>query len=210
MGLLANRIENQSHRILSKEVAKLGGSLELLEAIDLAAQPGMLRTLGTSMLGGSTQPTRLRLYELTLDQHRAIFVRPFAGAIMHPAEIHAILPGAPRSAVARTIDGWVGDAKELATDAELAAALKKFSWRLQTHLVFQLPWALQIRALGDGTSQLVMSSGTYSGLFSVTYGLAVFQQVAAHVARILAGGSAAAQELALPCFGELARTRLVS
>ncbi len=53
-------------------------------------------------------------------------------------------------------------------------------------------------------SQLVMKSGSYTGLFSVSYGLAKFKEIAAQVEQALAGGDAPAQSFALPSFGDLA------
>lgn len=206
MGIIANRIENKSQKILFKEASKLGFAPVERDAVDLATeQAGLLHTLAISIAGGSTAPTRLKRTQLTVDGRPTLFLRPFADAIMHPGEIHTILSGAPREPVALTWDRhWIGDAERLSQDAELAAALKKFSWRLQTHVTFHLDWALQIRPIGHGKSQLVMKSGSYAGLFSITYGLARFRVIAAAAERALAGGDGAAQPFLLPCFGDLA------
>jgi len=206
MGFIANRIESKSQKILFKEASKLGFSPAERDTVDLAAeQAGLLHTLAISIAGGSTAPTRLKRYQLTVDGRPTLFVRPFADAIMHPGEIHTVIAGAPREPTALTWDRhWIGDADRLAQDPALAAALKKFSWRLQTHVTFSLPWALQVRPIGGGKSQLVMKSGSYAGLFSITYGLERFRVIAAAVEQALAGGDAPLQPFLLPCFGDLA------
>ncbi|MFO0744401.1 MAG: hypothetical protein U1F43_01855 [Myxococcota bacterium] len=205
MGFIADQVEKKSRKILYKEAAKLGASPEELPVIDLAEQQaGTLKTLAVSILGGASDATRLKRYKLTLDGQPALFVRPFAGGIMHPGEIHAIIPGTPSEASALVHGrGWIGD-PALAKDAALAAALAKFSWRLQTHVMFTLPWAVQIRSLGGGQSHLVMKSGSYAGLFAVTYGLARFVAIAAAARAALARSDAPAQAPALPCFAEVA------
>jgi hypothetical protein len=212
MGFIAARVESKSQKILLKEATKLGLSPQALGAIDLAdKQAGVLHTLAISVLGGGSTPTKILRYQLSVDGRPTVFVRPFAGGIMHPAEVHAIISGAPAEAVALTADGqWLGDADALRRHEGLQAALKKFSWRLQTHVMFSLPWALQVRSLGGGKSHLVMKSGSYTGLFSVTYGLAHFKVIAAAVEQALASGHAPEQQFALPCFGDLALQTLRS
>jgi len=206
MGFIANRIESKSQKILFKEANKLGFAPVERDSVDLAeAQAGLLHTLAISIAGGSTAPTRLKRYQLNVDGRPTLFLRPFADAIMHPGEVHTILAGAPREAVALTWDRqWIGDAERLARDPVLTGALKKFSWRLQTHVTFHLDWALQVRPIGGGKCQLVMKSGSYAGLFSITYGLARFRVIAAAVEQALAGGDGPPQPFLLPCFGDLA------
>lgn len=206
MGFIANRIESKSQKILFKEATKLGFSPAERDTIDLAdKQAGLLHTLAISIAGGGTAPTRLKRYQLTVDGRPTLFVRPFADGIMHPGEIHAIIAGATREPAALTWDRhWIGDADRLAQDPALTAALKKFSWRLQTHVTFSLPWAVQLRPIGGGKSQLVMKSGSYTGLFSITYGLERFRVIAAAVEAALGGGDAPMQQFMLPCFGDLA------
>lgn len=206
MGFIAGRVESKSRKILLSEAHKLGLSPEELGAIDLAdKQAGLVHTLAVSVLGGGSTPTKLLRYRLVVDGRPTVFLRPFADGIMHPGEVHTIIQGAPREAVALTADRqWLGDADKLMHHAGLMAALKKFSWRLQTHVMFSLPWALQVRSIGGGRSQLVMKSGSYTGLFSVSYGLAKFKEIAAQVEQALAGGDAPAQSFALPSFGDLA------
>ena len=69
----------------------------------------------------------------------------------------------------------------------------------------------QVRSLGDGKRHLVMKSGSYAGLWAVTYGLATFREIVVAVERALTGTSATPrQELALPCFGDLALETLRS
>lgn len=211
MGLsnwMSGKVEKRSHKILCKEVAKVGGNIEDLEIIELGKKPGFFKVMLVSQFGGDTNAGKVRISRITVDGTAAVFVRPFAGAIMHPGEIHAILPGTVSGAIVRTRDGWHGDAGPLATSTELAAALKKFSWVLRTHLIMSLPWAIQLRPLGDGTSQLAMLCGSYAGLFSVTYGVSLFRDLVSTIRPLLGTEPASAAEFLEPAYGDLALCHL--
>jgi len=206
--LVSGQVEKRSQKILHKEVAKVGGRIEDLVELDTGREPGLVSMLLVSQFGGETSAAKVRISRISVDDSSAVFVRPFAGAIMHPGELHTIVPGSLAGAVVRARDGWHGDAGPLAASAELEAALRKFSWTLRTHLVTALPWAIQLRPLGDGTSQLAMLCGSYAGLFSVTYGVALFQKLVGVIRPLLGNESAGPADFLEPGYGELALRHL--
>jgi hypothetical protein len=207
--MFAGLLEKKSRKILNKEVTKLGGSVEEIETIDVAAQPGVAKLLWVSTFGGDSTVSRVHVSRLVFRDVPAIFVRSFAGAIMHPGEIHTTVRGSLPDAVVFERGGkWRGPAERLSSSAELAAAIKKFSWELRTHLVMNLSWAVQLRPLGDGTSHLAFSSGTYPGLFSVGYGVALYRRLLEILPSLLGAGPDPAADFLVPCYGDLALPRI--
>ncbi len=164
-----------------------------------AAESAIGSTL-KSLFGGKVSRDYVQLFRLTTAGINHIYVQPYDGISPVPGEHHAQIAGSWRSPLIlekRLLGGgkWKADDTELAAELSKDKSLKrvtsqlKWEWATGTTKI-KLPWAVQIRAVPNGSSHLVMKAGRYGGFTSYKVGVQAF---AALCQQFGASGSSASQ-----------------
>ncbi|MCA9562817.1 MAG: hypothetical protein KC561_04965 [Myxococcales bacterium] len=206
MSRIAMRAERQVEKILYKEASKLKLRSVKLADCEIGERNGVGHLISTSLLGGRTTVDRLRTYRFHMGDRPVIYICPFAGALFHPPEIHAVVEGTPSRTTVFDGKGWHGD-DSLQHNAEVRLALKGFRWTLRSQALFNLKWGLQICPLDNNRSHLVMQAGTY-GFWTPSFGLSKFVQVAKAVEGALSPGASERAPFRYPCFSDHALSLL--
>ena len=162
---------------MTKELSECGGTLlqadtlvEGTESVkEVLSQATRLALLGSA----KTQCTTLQLYQLLVEGLPTIYVQPQQGSTdLLPGEFHTRFVGNLRSPAcfyrkSLLSKRWAA-AEDLETEQHLnsSAPLKKatgaMKWRTNNAASYiDLDWTIQLRALGDGTSHLVVQSAGF-------------------------------------------------
>ena len=189
MAFLDGRVQagrDRQKQALIAEAGKVG--IQIHEILDLdagAAQAG--KVVGDSlksMFGGKLQIDGIQLFRLYTNGWAHAYVQPYSGFTPLPGEHYGVLPGSlPSPAIARSksrrqpfdpnagaeIAGFLGQS------SALQAVMGQLVWEWPTGMAtVELDWTVQLRSVGDGSSQLAMQSGRYGGLTTYDVGFAVW------------------------------------
>ena len=200
MGFLDDRVsaaQLRQKQSLLEEAAKSGA--RVVQVIE-GSQTGIAGVVGstlTSLFGGDTRVDGLQLLQLDTGGWTQLYAQPFAGMQPVPGEHHALLSGSLAAPIVLRNSSRFGAprwecpqlpelAAWLAANPALAAATKAIEWSWKAGFTeIRLPWAAQLRSVGDGTSHLVMMAARYGGVITYEVGFAVWRQLAAALAPCL-------------------------
>ncbi|HWB79790.1 MAG TPA: hypothetical protein VG755_32725, partial [Nannocystaceae bacterium] len=153
---------------LLEEAAKSGARVvQVIEGSQTGIAGVVASTLG-SLFGGDTRVDGLQLLQLDTGGWTQLYAQPYAGMQPVPGEHHALLSGALAAPIVLRSSSRFGAprwecpqlpelAAWLAANPALAAATKAIEWSWKAGFTeIRLPWAAQLRSVGDGTSHLVM------------------------------------------------------
>jgi hypothetical protein len=161
-------------QVVADDTARLGLGVVWTHAVEVGQQDlrdriGQLARL--AVVGeAKARATDLVMYRLDAGGSRMLYVQAFEREAALPAFLHARLPGGFRVPVTlrKKLVGvaWhAQDAPEIVEHLARAPALKDAAkalpWKKHSTVGhYDLEWVVQIRALGDGTSELVFQLGS--------------------------------------------------
>jgi len=188
MGFFDKGISGARDRQKQAIIAEAGkAGIQVLDVVELADGVDATRAaVGSSLkalFGGSMQVDCVQVFSLQTSGWPHTYAQPYAGVAALPGEHHGMLHGALPSPAMLTPGvfrgaSWqapmpeVGKALNDNAYVKGAAQTTKFEWPTGMSKV-DLPWAVQLRSLGNGTTHVVMQTGRYGGM--TTYGVGMSQ-----------------------------------
>jgi len=188
----ANQAGAQVHEIVELDAGQAGGG----------AVGGAL----TALFGGRMEVDAVHLLRLSTRGWGHAYVQPYSGFAPLPGEHYGVLTGSLASpAIApadlRHSDEYPFDpargpevAQHLAASPAIKAVLRDLAWDWPTGMAkVELDWAVQLRSVGDGTTQVVMQAGRYGGMTTYEVGFGVWLRLCGAIHACLAPGAWPAQ-----------------
>lgn len=188
MGFFDQGITKARDRQKQAIIAEAGqAGMHVLDVVELADGVDATRAaVGSSLkalFGGSMQVDCVQVFSLQTHGWPHTYAQPYAGVAALPGEHHGMLHGAlpcPAMLTPAVFRGasWEAVIPEVAKAlndnpyVKAAAQTTKFEWATGMSKV-DLPWAVQVRSLGNGTTHVVMQTGRYGGV--TTYGIGMAQ-----------------------------------
>ena len=209
---------DRQKQALIAEAGKAGAQVH--EILDLDGNQTQASTVVgetlTAMFGGRTRPDGFQLFRLSTNAWTHVYVQPYSGFAPLPGEHYGVIVGSLASpAIARAdlrhsdhpFDPAAGPAiaQHLASAPAIRAVLRDLVWDWPAGMTkIELDWAVQLRSVGDGTTQVVMQAGRYGGLTTYDVGFAVWLRLCGAIHACLAQGAWPAQPFPIaPHFAEL-------
>ena len=209
----AHQARNRQLNALIKEARSAGATMlsnddeiNASTATVAGATAGALKGL----FGGKLNIDVLFVLRLQTNGWQHVFVQPFSGTTPLPGEHYGLLTGSSATpAILRRgglLRSWQWDptagaelAHYLTQLPGLGAVARNMSWEWPMGFgAVELEWTAQIRALGDGSSQLVMQSGRYGGLTTYGVGFQQWLRLAGQLGPCLHHGPSCAQAFTEP------------
>ncbi len=174
-------------------------------------EPSTKSTLGsiaTAFVGGKASADDAQIFTFDTQGFRHTYLQPYDGMNAIPGLHSAIVPGSvPQSAalVARSLGRhkWI-DCDEKAVDAldehptlKRAIGLLEWKWRAGTTEI-SLPWTLQFRPTGNGTTEILLRTGRYGGTLTYGVGVSVFLEMARVVHTLTSPAAVGPQPFVVP------------
>ena len=215
MAFLDDRVRggrDRQKQALIDEAGKAG--IQVHEVVDIDGGPAssgaVVGGAFKAMLGGRVQVDGVQVFRLSTQGWGHTYVQPYNGFAPLPGEHYGVLTGSLASpAVARADLRW-GDypfdpafgpevAQHLAAAPAMRAVLGDLVWDWPSGMSkVQLDWAMQLRSVGDGTTQIVMQSGRYGGMTTYEVGFGVWLRLCGAAHGCLAQGAWPAQYFPVP------------
>lgn len=138
-----------------------------------------------ALLGGRHRVDGVQIFRLQTNGWSHAYVQPYSGLQPLPGEHHAILSGSLPAPACLVRGGLLGEpqwespdralAQWLAGQPTLRAVTRELAWDWKSGMtVVRLPWTLQLRSVGDGTTHVVLAAGRYGGLLAYEVGCAAW------------------------------------
>jgi hypothetical protein len=192
MGLASHGLQKARTRqrdAIITEAAKAGSRAVNVTSIGNDPSVGdALGSMAKAFVGGTVSSDDSQVFTLDCQGFAHVYVQPYDGLNAMPGWHFATLPGSvPHAAVLRAFPlgrrGWV-DRKDQPIDGlnshpVVSSSVRSLEWNWRTGMVeIKLPWAIQMRPTGIGTTEIAMRAGRYGGVSTYGVGVAVFLQVA--------------------------------
>lgn len=204
---------DRQKQALIAEAGKAGAQIHDIVELDASAASSgaVLGGALKAMFGGRMRVDALMLLRLSTNGWGHSYVQPFSGFAPLPGEHYGVVNGSLASPAIvrdgpRLFGGVAFDpapgaevAKHLSASPAMKAALRELVWEWPSGMAkIELDWAVQLRSVGDGTTQVVMQSGRYGGLTTYEVGFGVWLRLCAAVHPCLAQGAWPAQYFPVP------------
>lgn len=204
MGLIDKNMTKGHERqkaSLLKELAAANISVKSVEEIEVESNK-TTSAIGSSLkalTGGKLTPDFFQVFILDNQNRDHLYIQPYSGMVVLPGEHHIMVKGTLSSAVALTDEAIFGGPswRSAKRDKEIETRLNKsnpqlkylnkkckFEWAIGMSKI-ELKWAVQVYAIGDGISHIVMQTGRYGGFTTYEVGFGYFSAVVEQISSLL-------------------------
>jgi hypothetical protein len=188
MGLMSQGIEKAHTRqrdAIVAEAAKVGTRVVNFGVVgDDPTTSGVLGSMAKVFVGGKVSIDDAQVFTFDSQGFQHSYMQPYDGMNPMPGWHFATLPGSvPQAAIlaAKSLGrtGWFdrNDATVdgLNTHPAMVGVIGglKWKWKLGTTEI-KLPWTLQMRPTGTGTTEVAMRAGRYEGIMTCGVGVQMF------------------------------------
>lgn len=189
MGLLSNGIEKARVRqrdAIIEEGRRCGTLLtSMVVAGDDPSSAGVLGAMAKVFVGGTMSADDVQIFSFDTQGFSHTFIQPYDGMNPMPGLHRATLPGSvPFPAILKAksfgrsawCDADSQNIDALNAQSMLAMVTSKLEWKWRAGTTeISLPWTVQMRPTGGGTTEVALRSGRYGGF--TTFGVGIRQFV---------------------------------
>ncbi len=191
MGMMSHGIEKARTRQRDAVIAEAGkAGARTMSVTSVGSDPtagGVFGSMAKAFVGGSVSIDDAQVFTFDSQGFQHVYMQPYDCMNPMPGWHVATLPGSiPHAAilVARSLgrSEWVDRHDKpidgLNTHPAIAGVSGGVQWKWKVGTTeIKLPWTLQMRPTGVGTTEVAMRAGRYEGVMTYGVGVAVFLQV---------------------------------
>jgi hypothetical protein len=201
MGFASHGLEKARIRqrdAIIAEAAKAGARVINLSTMgDDPSASSALGSTAKAFIGGKVSMDDAQVFTFDSQGFAHVYMQPYDGMNPMPGWHLATLPGSvPHAALLRARSlgrtGWVDRSDQpidsLDSHPVVSGAIRSVEWKWKVGMTeIKLPWTVQMRPTGVGTTEVALRAGRYGGVTTYGIGVAVFLNVSRAVHSLTSG-----------------------